>query len=747
MRRGYLSSRFTTRDEDSFQADLRERAVLRRTIRPQARHLFSALAGIDATALDDERFAPPLRDVLDGRRDALLAAIRKRTWGHVVRETDAAALLCAAAFGFDDRFTEDEPGMLWATWLREPPLRSEALTAFALEVLRGRYPVYASLLASAPNGDPEEAFRRVAAHTFGGDRLLVRLALDTATRLREREPDRLHQLLGPAEAAYVEAGSPDIVAPLLARAVQAKARRLAIRCRSEQPPTTDEVDVLSNFLFDDRSLRESLVRIARLARGLRGTEHLALPTTLQTFGDVFRDHIAWLDRGARRARECAIVDPEIANTRDRLVESWYALRDRWNEAFAETLATEWPTLFAFPGSYGPFVVSHILKHVVRPQLPGSKTFLVVLDGCDLPTFLEILDAFENAGVTPASVDVALSAIPTVTSHARRAIFGGDIPKDRIGDDDRAADAPEDRTAFEGQNAYLDGFRRKLFLKGDLGDGGIALATMLRTPAAAPDVIAAVFNDVDDAIASKEHSVLPERTLERCTKALREAFFAAVEHGWRVVVTADHGHTPYRQPDVKASTVHARFTMLDTYEQPPAGTVVFEIGTGTPYRVAALHQLGTHAGPQHLGYHGGVALEEMFVPLAIFDSARADQQRFLPPSWWDDIGDVSVSKATSIASNGVPWSAVSSERALVSASDIRVRSRAALADHERLLRIFERIAEAGSLDGAQLASAVGVPPGRARLFVTGLVDRLRDAGLEPPIAIEDDPLVFRWVGPR
>ncbi len=730
---------FTSRDEDAFQADLRERAVLRRTIRPQARHLFSALVGIESTALDDDRFTPPLRELLAaGRRDAILGAIRGRTWAHLVRESDAAAVLCVAAFGFDDRYTESFPGDLWASWLREPPFVSDTLTPLASEILRLRYPLYAKLLAAARDGDVAREFSRIASHAHHGDPALAQLARDAARLLRQRDPERLRTLLAEAESAYIAAGSPDTPAPLLAGAVAAKARRLALLCRSDRPPTTADVDVLSNFVFADQATRETLVRLARLARGLQLLDETQIATTLHAFAEVFRDQLAWLDRSARRAREVATPDPEIAAVREDLAFRWYALRDRWNEAFAVRLASQWSKLFAFPGVEGPLVVSDLLKYVIRPQLADRKTFLIVLDGCDVPTFLEIASAFYGAGATPASFDLALSAIPTVTGHARRALFGGGIPNDKIGDDDCAADASEDHKAFEGPNPFLDGFARKLFLKGDLGDGGADLTAMLQMPESAPQLVAAVFNDIDDAIASKEHSVLAERTLERCTKAFRDAFFAALENGWSIVITADHGHTPYRQPDLKASTEHARFTLLKPKTTAPAGTVVFEIGAGLPYRVAALWQLGAHAGPQHLGYHGGASLEEMLVPLVVYDRSNVRAESLLPPSWWDDAAIVSLRERPAPAIERIPTEAPSS---------IRVQARAVLAKDPLLLQILERLNEAGFLDATQLGNAVGLPPARIRFFVTGLIGRLRAAGIEPPVIIEDEPLVFRWIGPR
>ena len=730
---------FTSHDETVFQEDLRERAVLRRAIAPQSRHIFNALVGIESTALDDERYGAALRDVFDGgRRDRLLAAIKTRTWLHLVRDTDADAVLCAAAFGFDDRYAEQKPGELWASWLQDPPLATPALTAIASEVLRSRYPHYATLLANASHTDVRDAFTRVSQHTFARDPVLTRLAHDTAKILRERDAGLLAKLLAESEAAYVAAGSPELPESMLANAAAAKTRLLLQSIRSEEPPATERIDELSRFVYGDLGKRDALVRLARFARGLRFIEQTAYPTIVRGFADVFRDDIAWLDRVARRTREIAIADIDFADTQKMLVDRWYALRDRWNAEFARLLASEWSKLFAFPGKDAPVVVSDVLKYHVRPELATRRTLLVVLDGCDIPTFLEIASAFSTANVLSHRFDVALSAIPTVTSHARRAIFGGGIPNDKIGDEDRAADALGDVKAFNGKNAVLDGYSRRLFLKGDLGDGGTSLVSLLEDIEHAPQLVAVVFNDVDDAIASKEHAVLPERTLERCTKAFREALISAYESGWRIVLTADHGHTPYRQPDVKATTEHPRFSLLAPTEAAPAGTVVFDTGIGMPYRVAALHQLGSHSGPQHVGYHGGASLEEMLVPLAIFDKGATPTQAVLPPPWWDEVLNLPKPRHAEHALLAPPKT---------DATSLRARIRAALTNDPNLLAIFDRIYEAGALDSIALGSVLRVPPARVRISVTGLIAKLRGFGIESPIEIEESPLVFRYRGER
>ena len=735
---------FTPCDDASFAADLRERAALRYVIRPQARHTFGALIGADASGLEDDRFSQALRDVLDGGlRLQLLTAIRARTWGHNVRDSEAAGILCEAAFGFDDRYVEEKPGALLANWLRDSPLLTPSLFGIANEILRKRYPLYADLLDNAPDRTPRTAFTMQARHDVPKDPTFARLAYDAARLLRKSSPDVLTELLASAEAAYVAAGSAPIDAPLLRGAYLVKSRAIVHRTLTGSPPTTDDIEDLAAFLYFDPALLDGLVALARLGRGMATLEPLAMPTTMISFATRFRSDFAWLDRAARRVREAHFEDGECEAVARQLVERWYGLRDRWNEAFARALAIAWPKLFAQPGIDAPYVVSHALKHIVRPlATSGRRVFLVILDGCDLPTFLEIATALNGAGAPLPKLDVMFSAIPTVTSHARRAIFAGKIPKDGVGAADELDNPSGDRKAFDGQNATLEGLTRKLFLKGDLGDDGVALAATLAKPS--HDIVAAVFNDVDDAIASKEHGVLSERTIERCTLAFRRAMFAAIDAEWEIVLTADHGHTPYRAPDIKISLANARYSELGATDVAPTGTLLFEKSVGAPYRIAAAYQLGAHSGPQHIGYHGGVSMEEMLVPFARYGKAIESDVR--EPKWWNDRETPSalILPNPPTVARSVPIAVAPRGASKAAESEAIQRCRAVLAHDKRFLEIFERVREgAPSLTASQLGSVLGIPPGRLRPIVTGLIVALSNAGIESPITIEDDPLVFRW----
>jgi hypothetical protein len=389
---------FTPFSEEHFQADLRERAALRRVIRPLARHVLAALIARDASALDDDRFSGPLAacsmpggaiscsmppDVARGAR----RSARPMPWRSSAPRRSISTI-----------YVERAAGELWQRWIVDPPLVNAALLASADETLRRRYPLYLKVL-DAPPHDARAAFLLAARHDSTADPAVRQLALDTARRLLVEQRALLDTLLRPVEAAYVAAGSPAIDSWMLAGAYAAQVRRLVQRCSTDEPPTTTAIGALEGFVYERRAERAALVRLARSSRGLRALETRALPVKLEAYAAAWRDDFTWLDRAARRLRESHVEDAEAARAVASVLGRWYALRDRWNAAFAKQLTIEWPALFKTPGRDAPLVVSHVLKHVVRPELPHKRTFLIVLYGCDMPTFLEIVEAFAGVGVT------------------------------------------------------------------------------------------------------------------------------------------------------------------------------------------------------------------------------------------------------------------------------------------------------------------------------------------------------------
>jgi hypothetical protein len=646
--------------------------------------------------------------------------------------------------------------------------------------------------STPPNGAPR--LKEIAADPRAKDRI-IELAYAAALEVGQRDPTRLETLLAPVDAAYVAAGSPSAVPdaiadgeppraaarvgwpPLIVRqAYLISARAFVLAANSKQPPDESQVDALFSSAFAVPAYRDALRLLTRLGRGLACAEGIEIPSDLKSFVAQFANEIAWLDLTARRVRDTdSHGDETFESVRRALVGRWYALRDRWNAAFAKRLLSVWPTLFRSPGEFGPLVLPQLLSNLIRPLVEKGPTFLVVLDGCDLATFYELVGSLSARGIgpvlltdngaigprfrTPAGsvhVDVALSCVPTMTIHARRALFAGQIPGDGLYDDEpRAGDANADKLAFA-QAPALGTTARKLYLKGDLGDGGAALAADLQNvpaPGEPGRLIAVVFNDVDDALSSHEATVLNERTFANASTAFRTAMVAAVEKGWTIVVTADHGHTPYREPDLRLSGTmrNQRFVELDKSGIPPAQTLVFEPTVGIARRLAVAYPLGAHAKQQQVGYHGGVSLEEMCVPLAILGAVAPDGDPLDRPSWWSGRQRLlPIATTNSVVRKRTP--VVTTEIADApkrrTSSPVLARCLSALADDPdpKNALILSDLFDKKVLSTDQIATAFAIGRGRVRPRLTRILQRLRDAGIDRSFSIDDDGEIVRWDGP-
>lgn len=317
-------------------------------------------------------------------------------------------------------------------------------------------------------------------------------------------------------------------------------------------------------------------------------------------------------------------------------------RDRENRHFAETLAGGYEAALHREGLTP---LHRLWKRTVAPvwqSEPDTRLFLVVLDGCSYPVFLELLYALSQDSSFPLGIKPdksglvagmpALSPLPTVTSHARGAIFLGELPNDPLVAETVFRDQDEAKTdkARFNQNAALGARTRKLFLKGDLTDGGQALLSTLGDDSVS--VVGVVFNAVDDQIGSSNTGATVKISPEDIT-AFKPALRVALKAGRRVLVTADHGHSPYIDKSLRAGNGKTpRYTTLGKHDAVPEGFIEIDVaGLGGPAeRRAFAWRSGAYLGGPQVGFHGGAGLEEVVVPLAWIerDGLYADE-----PAWW------------------------------------------------------------------------------------------------------------------
>ena len=383
-----------------------------------------------------------------------------------------------------------------------------------------------------------------------------------------------------------------------------------------------------------------IVQMARLSRYLAAPP---VPPTASVLERVqaYQREGAFADWAAARLRTALAKSASYRKEAGNVLDRYRERRDEENLAFAEALRADYVKGVHADGC----VALHRIWRHAPVQLGGEKAtrlFLVVLDGCSYPVFLALVA--ELAGeLSPLGLRVdpttqqahgtpALSIVPTITSHARSAIFLGEVPKDPWIAETVWRDTKESATdpARFKQNTALGNRSRKLFLKGDLSDHGEALSGAIRDVEL--DVVAVVFNAVDDQIGSSNTGAVVTVRAEEIS-GLIPSLRDAIRAGRRVIVTADHGHTPFWGKALRVSDgTAARYRVLAAGEAVPAGFVEIDDGGlgGSPGRKAFAWKMGVYQGQPQVGFHGGCSLEEMVVPLAelVEGGVAADE-----PAWW------------------------------------------------------------------------------------------------------------------
>jgi hypothetical protein len=360
----------------------------------------------------------------------------------------------------------------------------------------------------------------------------------------------------------------------------------------------------------------------------------------------YQRHGAFADWSAALLKASLAASTEHARAAEAVLERYRARRDAENRAFAELLRAGYTGAIH---AEGVVPLHQVWKNPPLRQAEGEQVglYLVVLDGCSYPVFLrlvaELASEFKPIGLrvdadTKEAHGVpALALLPSITSHSRSAIFQGEIPRNPWIAETVWRDVEEARSdpARFRQNAALGARPRRLFLKGDLGDHGAALLAALQDRAV--EVIAAVFNAVDDQIGSSNTGA-PLMVKANQIAGLIPSLTAALAAGRRVVVVADHGHTPFVSRQLRAAdsgsrdAEGARHRLLRGDGAAPEGFLEIDDGGlgGVPGRKAFAWKMGVYQGAPQVGFHGGCSLEEMVVPLAELVAAgvAADE-----PSWW------------------------------------------------------------------------------------------------------------------
>jgi hypothetical protein len=658
--------------------DLLRRARNQRVHALSVNDVLEVVLGVRVVGAD----APYMQQLALENVDRLGLAMSHRTLPTVVDRKLLTELLVDVSVG--EKVRTASPAQLLAAWVAEPPRWTPNISQLVRDAMPALHGDDGRLLAWAL-AEPDVRLRQLVVHgavltveaaelpkpAWGPlwraateppiemDRRILRrtvakLAEDTLGLLGEAGAD----LLAGADRVGREALTPSQLqtSRVLPLAFSDRCHALAQQAAAGKAISAADI----TWLASHRAARMNRADLAVLEAMARVSRYLDQPFTPKPdLLDQTRDYQrggAFADLAVLHLRRALAGSVHFHAEAGKLLTAYRERRDRENRHFAETLAGGYEAALHREGLTP---LHRLWKRTVAPvwqREPHARLFLVVLDGCSYPVFLELLYALAQdssfpLGIKPdASGHVigmpALSPLPTITSHARGAIFLGELPNDPLVAETVFRDQDEAKTdkARFNQNAALGARTRKLFLKGDLADGGQALLSAIGDDGI--DVVGVVFNAVDDQIGSSNTGATVKIAPEDIT-AFKPALRVALKAKRRILVTADHGHSPYVDKSLRAGKgATPRYLALGKHDAVPDGFIEIDVAGlgGPPERRAFAWRSGAYLGGPQVGFHGGVGLEEVVVPLAWIerDGLYADE-----PAWWyggGTLAEVSIEAA-------------------------------------------------------------------------------------------------------
>ena len=123
--------------------------------------------------------------------------------------------------------------------------------------------------------------------------------------------------------------------------------------------------------------------------------------------------------------------------------------------------------------------------------------------------------------------------------------------------------------------------------------------------------------------------------------LRACLTAALKSGRTVIVTADHGHVVDYDVQYRRSPKSGERSRPATGEAPGDGEILLEgprVLLPTNRAIVPWTERVRYATGRSAGYHGGVSLQEMVVPISILIPAGTkvkglDRATDVMPDWW------------------------------------------------------------------------------------------------------------------
>ena len=332
--------------------------------------------------------------------------------------------------------------------------------------------------------------------------------------------------------------------------------------------------------------------------------------------------------------------PGLTQSYKGLRERIRALREQQNSRFAESLST-WQDTGCSP-MMGFIPVENIVAEMVAPLAVKAPVLLLVVDGLSFPIFLEIFeDALNNGWNEILPLDqtkpyAGLATIPSITEISRASLMCGRLC---------AGQAAQEKTGFASHPALAGVCRGNAkpvaFHKGEIAEGmGLSDAVRDAVGKAERRVVAVVYNGIDDHLSGSDQ-LQPHWTLDDL-RLIRPLLYEARLAGRVIIMTSDHGHVLDEGSVLGGSGVGDRWRSCEASPGPQekrlqGGRVLAPNGE---HQVVVPWSETLRYAQKKNGYHGGISLQEMVVPICMLAAGDAPAGYRLAgpsiPDWWESV---------------------------------------------------------------------------------------------------------------
>lgn len=316
-------------------------------------------------------------------------------------------------------------------------------------------------------------------------------------------------------------------------------------------------------------------------------------------------------------------------------------REQLNKAFGRYL-TELAKEKILPSHQVP--VEGALSQVLAPVAAQKHVLLLVLDGMSAAVYRELQDELTHHGWVEVRSGIEqpesclITAFPTVTQISRCSLLSGSLS---------AGGADAEKTAFANhpllKKTASSRFPPVLLHKQDLQESGRrALATDRRALIAGTEhrIVGVVVNAIDDQLSSSGQ-VSVEWSM-KTIPLLRQLLEAARESNRAVIITSDHGHVLDHDSSFSGSESDGgeRYRLEGLAGDLEVKVSGARVLTDTQTVLLPWSERVRYTKSRNNGYHGGGSLQEVTIPLGIYQSSTDPErmtdwveQLATKPEWW------------------------------------------------------------------------------------------------------------------